>query len=77
MSAITLTEMCRQDYLNCSFTAGFVEGDEVDTMYLKLDRPPEEPTLILLRPDELAALLWVGNGAMWSLHIGQVMDAKE
>lgn len=69
---ITLEELVKQPYLNCAFSGGLVSGDEHDTVYLKLERDAEEDTLILLRPDELAALLWCGNGVLWSVLFGQM-----
>lgn len=64
---LVLTELIKQPYLNCTFSAGLVAGHEVDTVYLKLERTNEEPTVILLRPDEMAALLWCGSGVLWSV----------
>ena len=60
-------EMARQPYKNCVFSAGFVEGHPVDTLYVRLARDGDgEPTTILLRPDEAQAICWVLNGALWS-----------
>jgi hypothetical protein len=59
-------EMIAQPYANCVFSAGFVTGHPVDTLYLRLARGGEEPTTILLRPDEAAALAWCLTGALWS-----------
>lgn len=59
-------EIAAQPYLNCVFSAGFVRGHPIDTMYIKFDRPPEEPTIIVLRPDEMAALAWCITSTTWS-----------
>lgn len=56
-----------QPYADCEFSAGLVKGIDPDIFYLRLRRQGEdEPLTILLRRDELMAILWVGNGALWS-----------
>lgn len=67
----TYTELIRQEYAgnNCVISAGFVEGDnkpEVDTCYLRLEKDGVEPTVLLLRPDEIQSIAWVSAGAVWS-----------
>lgn len=66
---LRFSEMCRQVYAgnNCVFSAGFVEGHAIDTVYLKWEKDGSEANMLLLTPDELAAIVWVGNGALWSL----------
>lgn len=68
---LMFTELIRQEYTgnNCVISAGFVEGENkppVDTTYLKLEKDETEPTVLLLRPDELQAIAWVSSGAIWS-----------
>jgi hypothetical protein len=67
------TEVIRQDYQDCHFAAGFVQNHPIDTIYLELKRQNEEPTVILLRPDELASIAWVASGALWS-HLLSTMQ---
>jgi len=55
-----------QPYLGASFSAGFVEGAEPDAVYLRLEKAGQEPTTILMRPDEMQAVVWVCSGALWS-----------
>jgi len=62
----TFTEMIRQEYTNSKFSAGFVEGHPVDTMYLQAEKDGKRTTQLLLRPDEMAAIGWVSIGALWS-----------
>jgi hypothetical protein len=62
----TYTELIRQAYSNCVFSAGTVEGHPVDTLYLKLERDGTIDTFLLLRPDEAAAVAWCLTGALWS-----------
>lgn len=74
-------EVCKQEYSinGCKFSAGFVAGEnkpDVDTMYLRMEKDGEEPTIILLRPDELQALAWVAGGAVWS-HLMHERDVQE
>lgn len=68
---LTFTEIIRQEYggNNCVISAGFVEGEnkpEVDTCYLRLEKDGVEPTMLLLRPDELQSIAWVTSGAVWA-----------
>jgi hypothetical protein len=60
-------EVLRQEYAgnNCIFSAGFT-GHEVDTMYIKLEKDGEEPTILLFRPDEMAVIAWLASGVLWS-----------
>jgi hypothetical protein len=73
MAKFVLKEMCSQPYSDTVFSAGLVEGHAVDTIYLKLAREVEEPTVILFRRDEALAVLWVLSGALWS----EGMERKE
>ena len=60
-------ELLSQPYQDCVISAGFVYGHDVDTIYLKFDRPADgEPLVILLRPDEAAAVAWCMTGALFS-----------
>lgn len=63
-----LEEVIRQEYggNNAVFSGGFVKGDDVDTMYIRLEREGDEPTTILLRPDEMASIAWIATGVLWS-----------
>lgn len=71
----TYTEMIKQEYSgnDCKFSAGFVDHP-VDTIYLRLEKPGVEPTLLLMRPDEAAALCWCLSGVLYSLHLKDVAD---
>ena len=62
-------EVISQDYSNCAFSAGFVEGHPVDTMYVRLMKDGAVTTHLLLRPDEVAALAWIASGLLWSDHM--------
>jgi hypothetical protein len=70
-NGLTYKELIRQEYggNNCVISAGEVSGDdkpEVDTHYLRLEKDGVEPTVLLLRPDELQSIAWVASGAVWS-----------
>jgi hypothetical protein len=65
MNELVYEELIAQPYANCTFSAGFVSGHEVDTLYLRLKRGDDDTT-ILLRPDEAAALAWCLTGVLWS-----------
>lgn len=67
-------ETISQPYENCCFSAGFVFPHPVDTLYLKLDRPADgEPLIIIMRPDEAAAIAWCLTGVLWSDHMGTLL----
>lgn len=68
MTGYKYTELCAQPYANCKFSSGSVEGHPVDTLYLRWERNGEEPSTLLLRPDEMAAIAWCATGALWSHH---------
>lgn len=54
-----------QPYEDCEFSAGLVEGIEPDTLYLRLFRNDND-WMIFLRQDEMQAIAWICNGALWS-----------
>jgi hypothetical protein len=71
---LTFTEMCRQGYgaNNCIFSTGTVEGHSVDTVYLRWEKDGDRGGMLLLRPDEMAAIAWVCNGTLWSELLGKL-----
>jgi hypothetical protein len=71
-----LTPAAVQEYSNCFFEAGFVQGHPNDTVYIRLGREGVEPFIALLRFDEMLALSWVMSGTMWSSVLGEIA-AKE
>jgi len=78
---LTFTETIRQEYdgNNCIVSAGFVDGDSkppVDTIFLRLEKDNVEPTVLLLRPDEIQAISWVTTGVIWS-HLMQEKRRSE
>src|SRR5512146_473665 len=72
-ASLEYEEVVSQPYLDCSFSAGIVLGHPIDTLYIKLERPPEKPTIILLRPDEAAAIVHCLGGALWSRALGDLL----
>lgn len=74
-STITLIEVNAQPYENCVFSSGFVSGHAVDTMYLRAIRDSgEDDWLILLRPDEMAAMAWLIGGTLWSNEMSRLIE---
>ena len=70
-NGLIYTETIRQEYggNNCIISAGFVEGENkppVDITYLRLEKDGVEPTVLLLRPDEMQIIAWVSSGVIWS-----------
>ena len=68
----TFTPVCRQEYSNCYFEAGLIEDHPIEKVFLRLSYQGETPLTIYLRPDEMQALAWVMNGALWSLTMQSV-----
>ena len=71
----TFRELIRQEYTgnNCVFSGGTVTGapHPDDSYYLRWSKDGEEPTMLLLRPDEVAAIAWICAGLLWSEFIGK------
>jgi len=63
---LIFTEVIKQAYTDCCFSAGFVKGHPVNTVYLMIDRGGKTDVLLTLRPDELAAIAWIATGVLWS-----------
>lgn len=69
---LTFREMVAQPYQDCVFSAGFVSGHPVDTVYLRWTRDDgSDAGGLLLRPDELAAIAWCCTGVLFSGLLGQ------
>jgi hypothetical protein len=63
----------RQEYSNCYIESGTVKGHPTDTIYLKVcndDMP--EPSILLLRPDEAEAIIWVLSGVLWNQEMEKI-----
>ena len=73
------TEICKQEYgdNNCCFSSGFVVGHKIDTMYLRMVKDGFPKEIILLRPDEMAAIAWVANGVLWSSLTEKLIDSSK
>lgn len=66
---VTYHEAVAQEYANCKISTGLVTGHLVDTMYLRLERDTDGadgPLMLLLRPDEMAAIAYCATGVLWS-----------
>lgn len=71
-------EVGKQEYGDGYVAAGFVSGHPEDTVYLILSRQREsglENTLVLLRPDELMALITCASGTLWSVLLTDHLQA--
>lgn len=80
-NGLIYTEIIRQEYggNNCIISAGFVEGNdkpEVDIIYIRLEKDGVEPTILLLRPDEVQALNWISSGVVWSYLMEEMKASK-
>ena len=69
-------ELIRQEYNgnNCIISGGFVEGENkptVDIVYLRLEKDGVDPTVLLLRPDEMQSLVWIASGVIWSFLMNE------
>lgn len=63
---LTFNEVISQEYSNCKFSAGMVEGHPIDSMYIQLEKDKVVTTSLLLRPDEVAAIAWIASGVLWT-----------
>ena len=71
---LTFSEAIVQPYPNCRFSAGTVEGHPTDVMYLRWQKPEAgSDGMLLLTPDEAAALAWCLTGVVW----GHLIYLKE
>lgn len=72
------TELIAQvyDVNGCKFSAGSVEGHPIDTMYLAWSKDGDEGGMLLLTPDEIAAIGWVCGGAAWSHLLEQRLEGN-
>ncbi len=71
MTDLIYEELIKQEYTanNCKFSAGFLYGHPVDTMYIRMEKDGVDPTIIMLRPDEMACIAWLASGVLWSHEI--------
>lgn len=70
-------ELVSQPYQNCKFSAGFVEGHPIDTLYMRFEREGEPgPLTMLLRPDEVAAIAHCLTGVLFSHCVAPVVAAQ-
>jgi len=63
----------RQECSNCYIESGRVTGHPTDTIYLRVcnDEMPE-PSILLLRPDEAKAIIWVLSGVLWCQEMEKI-----
>lgn len=65
------------EYGNCTFDAGLSCGLGVDTFYVRIRREGEEPLMLFMRPDEIAALAHCLSGAMWTAEMFERFPTAE
>lgn len=65
-----------QDYSNARISAGVVSSLPPEDCYFMFERPHEEPTIFLLRRDEMIAAAWVITGALWTDAM-QILNGDE
>ena len=65
---ITFTELIKQPYQNCVFAAG-TTSHKIDTVYIRWERDDGTGGMLMLRPDELAAIGWISTGVLWSILV--------
>lgn len=66
---LEFTEIIDQPYTNCIFGAGVVEGHPIDTVYLRWERDDGTGGMLMLRPDEMAAIARLCGGVLWSVLV--------
>lgn len=70
-NGLSFRELVRQSYENSAISAGTVEGAGVDTVYFRWQKDSDEGGMLLLRPDEVAAISYVASAVTWSWLIAQ------
>lgn len=70
-------EIISQEYgaNHCKFSAGAVEGHPVDTVYLRWGKDGDEGGMLLLRPDEMAAIAYICAGMLYAVEMQRLIDA--
>ncbi len=70
-------ELSEQTYgtNNCKFSSGAVEGHPIDTVYLAWGKDSDNGGMLLLTPDELAAIAYVCGGTVWSHLLAKRLEA--
>lgn len=74
---LTFTELIDQPYDNCVFAGGAIEGHEVDTVYLRWERDDGTGGMLMLRPDEMAAIARICGGVLWSVLTRDLEEKDE
>jgi hypothetical protein len=68
IDGLTYYESAVEEYAanSCYISAGLVVGHAVDSVYIRLEKNdnPDEEVFVILRPDELAALVSVAGRAL-------------
>jgi hypothetical protein len=65
-------EVERQIYTgnNCTFSSGLVfDPDEIETIYLRVQKDGDEPYTLYLRTDEAARIAALLSNAIWSMEV--------
>lgn len=70
-------ETIRQEYEDIYFAAGRVVGHPIDSMFLAYGRNAEEAKMLLLRPDEMAAIAWCATGALYNVELRSHLKVTE
>lgn len=74
---LTFTDIVKQPYTNCVFATGTIEGHPVDTVYLRWERDDGTGGMLMLRPDEMAAIAQLCSGLLWSVLVDELESGKE
>lgn len=76
-AGLDLEEMAAQPYPNMRISAGnivsgYVEGHEQNSVYLRITSDDVPDTLLLLRLDEAAAIVYVLGGTLYAQTVAMV-----
>ena len=76
-AGLEYSEIIRQEYANACVSAGLVDGHSEDTMYLRVMRHDgRDDVLVLLRPDEVAAIAWCAAGVLFSKELSEHVESQ-
>jgi len=78
-SGLHFIEIISQRYRenNCKFSAGVVQGHAIDTVYLRWGKDGDEGGMLMLRPDEMAAIAYICAGMLYAVEMQRMIDADK
>lgn len=77
MDGLKFKEISKLHIKSGFIEAGYVEGDPVDTVFLKLARTKLKHMTLLMTPDEAAGIIWALSGVILDTFMPECKDGKK